>query len=63
MLHHPNVIRYILYGEHIKKYNDIAAIVIQSPNKYGILENWKDAYNLGSKKNGLLSRLGFGGHR
>jgi len=41
-------------NKNIEKYNNIAAIVIQSPNKFGILENWKDVSKIASKKNGLL---------
>jgi glycine dehydrogenase subunit 1 len=39
----------------IKTYdNDIAAVIVQSPNKFGLIESWCDAKNIISNSKGLL---------
>ena len=38
----------------INSFDNISCIIIQSPNKYGILESWKNAYKLIKKSNTIL---------
>ena len=39
--------------DNISDFDDVSAIIIQSPNKYGILESWK---NVSKKPNGSITR-------